>query len=88
MKLAEALLVRADIQKTVVRLGVCPKMSGFVRLEKDSKQPEWEVSSATYLLDGNILKYLCANILWKWPVGKKDKNRLNVVTPLKSRMGS
>jgi hypothetical protein len=63
-------------------------MSAFVRLEKDSEQPEWEVSSVTYLLDGNILKYLCANILWKWTVGKKDKNRLNVVTPLKSRMGS
>jgi hypothetical protein len=40
-------------------------MSGFVRLEKDSKQPEWEVDCVTYSLDGNILNACDTNNLWK-----------------------
>jgi hypothetical protein len=42
----------------------------------------------TYYPDGNILKSLYANLLWKATVEKEDKNRLNVVTLPKSRIGS
>jgi hypothetical protein len=66
----------------------CRLVSPGVAPEKDSKRPEWEVSRVTYELDGNILKSLCANLLWKWIAEKKDKNRSNVVTLQKSRMGS
>jgi hypothetical protein len=40
-------------------------MSGFVRLEKDSKHPVWEVACMTYSLDGNILNACDTNNLWK-----------------------
>jgi hypothetical protein len=40
-------------------------MSALVRLEKDSKQPEWEADCVTYRLDGNTLNILDTNVLWK-----------------------
>jgi hypothetical protein len=43
-------------------------MSAFVRLQKDSRQPEWEVDCVTYSLDGNILNRLSENDLWKMTV--------------------
>jgi hypothetical protein len=46
-------------------------MSGFVRLEKDSRRPKWEVDCVTYSLDGNILNPLSENHLWKMTIEKK-----------------
>jgi hypothetical protein len=46
-------------------------MSAFVRLEKDSKEPEWEVGCVTYALDGNILNRLDDKDLWKSTIEKE-----------------
>jgi hypothetical protein len=63
-------------------------MSGFVRPEKDSKQREWEVGCVTYQPDGNILNLRWQKDLWKVTFARKYKNRLNVVTLQKAKMGS
>jgi aryl-alcohol dehydrogenase-like predicted oxidoreductase len=46
-------------------------MSAFVRLQKDSRQPEWEVDCVTYSLDWNILNRLSENDLWKMTVQER-----------------
>jgi hypothetical protein len=48
-------------------------MSAFVRLEKDSEQPEWEVGCVTYPLDGKILKTQSSNDLWKMNSTKRTE---------------